>query len=147
MARRLRSPRYPNAKPQSRPPFVPSPAHRPALHVRPELDDGCPSCSAGAHAMAAAFEHSYTRDTSFAIVSRRRSRRSRWTTDLTALGRQEDCEEPKGRAADASRADMSPDPVPAAALHLATTCSAASSGEPHTRLEPRPAWRAMRSWD
>ena len=41
------------------------------LHVHPEWEDGCPSCSAGAHEIADGLrEHLAVRDTTLAYVSR-----------------------------------------------------------------------------
>jgi predicted dithiol-disulfide oxidoreductase (DUF899 family) len=92
----------------------------------PEWEDGCPSCTAGTDELSPGFfEHLHIRDTSYAMVSRaplpgrscflqvdgrvfhtysqyarglESTGGSYYFLDLTALGRQEEWEEPKGRS-------------------------------------------------
>ena len=82
----------------------------------PDWEDGCPSCTAGTDELSPGFlEHLHTRDTSYAMVSRapysqyarglESTGGSYYFLDLTALGRQEDWEEPKGRS-DSARGNM-----------------------------------------
>jgi len=80
----------------------------------PDWTDGCPSCSAGADEMSAGhLDHLHARDSTLAYVSdgdrvfhtysmfargAEQIGGSYYLLDLTAPGRQEDWEEPKGRA-------------------------------------------------
>jgi predicted dithiol-disulfide oxidoreductase (DUF899 family) len=69
----------------------------------PTWDDGCPSCSAGAMEMSEGLlEHLRVRDT-YSVFARGAESigGSYYMLDETALGRQEEWEEPKGRSADA----------------------------------------------
>ena len=54
------------ARPVRRPP----PAHRRPLHVRSRVEDGCPSCTAGAEEAAGLRYHLEVRDTALVYVSR-----------------------------------------------------------------------------
>jgi predicted dithiol-disulfide oxidoreductase (DUF899 family) len=77
----------------------------------PEWEDGCPSCTAGTDELSTGFlEHLHVRDTTYAMASRaplpklESTGGSYYFLDLTALGRQEEWEEPKGRSESARSA-------------------------------------------